>query len=198
MHGGVLSLALLAGYLVPVRAAAEPVATITEPQVDRELAIRIPLPQRLSCAAAMEELTRYVIIPTAISAESDSESIEFDVQISTKEAARATYALEIYDDKGTPFGDPVFSGTLELPGEDIARGTAFTTPADLPDGYYQVRLTGATLTESTSKHGAQTQVFSTGKYFRVNGGVVELMSLTSWLMDSVAMEAVHVPEGASK
>ena len=124
--------------------------------------------------------------PAAIVAgKAGHEQLEFEIRVSSHSTSRTShrYITLITDDAGKPVAQPTKSNLFALAGDSAERRFSVRT-AELPDGYYQLRVTAA----GSDGNGAAATM-DAERYFRVKRGHVTPLTFSEWSTRSRANRA---------
>lgn len=138
------------------------------------------------CAGGLESALDVEVLPERVNTSSRGEALELRLKLTGRFRRRAfvRHAIELVDDRGREILPARISDIETLAQAEETREFRLTTPEELPDGFYQLRVTavGADDEQDASE--------IVELYLRVRQGGVEQMSSDEWFGESRANEGV--------
>lgn len=128
-----------------------------------------------------EPLVTVGVEPSAVlqGAAGDALELQLSFRSRSERTTAIRYAYELVDDRGSSLHKPVLSQPAAMPAR-AARAARITTPAGLPDGYFEVRVTAA------AADGVEDTLQIAERYFVVRQGAVTPVSSDEWFQSSNA------------
>ena len=153
----------------------------------RPLTAVVPIVERnpLSRCAGGQEAMLEVELPEEAVASAAGESLRAQIKVTNRRGkeGRLKIATELVDDRGKTIKGAVVGDTVTIAARGGRHEKAVAVDP-LPDGYYQLRVTAASVADGDADTGAAVL------YFKVGSGVVTPLDVNRFLAESAANNEV--------
>ena len=177
--------AALLGALAGVSAGAAPAPSETGGERRTPIARRVVV-QDVAAHGSHDGPFSLGVEPAAVvESKTGREQLEFEIRLTSHTAVKTShrYMTLITDDAGKPVAAPTKSDLFALTGDTDEQSFSLRT-TELPDGYYQLRVTAA----GSDGNGA-AGTMDAERYFRVKRGRVTPLTFSEWATRSHANRA---------
>ena len=122
------------------------------------------------------------LTPVAVNALPQGDSLEFEIDLTSRFARPVTtqYVYQVTDDHGRKLQPARYSNKVQLSKTGDVHTGSIMTPAGVPNGYFQVRVTAA------ASDGRDGTVQVVERYFFAQGSNVSEVSPDEWFAKSAA------------